>query len=382
MAGSVTRIYLPGGRTDEREGEAGVLAVFPGLQKIGGVQASGALAWDAIADTCESRKRDAYLFSYGDITEKARRRGGTRAAWTRSKLKAAMFVLTQRWAVRLVLVWHLGLLKLLPLLRTWDAKIVVFLHGIEAWRRQDWVTRSLLPRVNLFLSNTEFTWERFVAHNAGMRAMPHRAVHLGIGAPGEGPIQTPSRPPAVLMIGRLLRRENYKGHREMIAAWPLVHERVPEAELWIAGDGDLREDLVRMAQRAGLESQVRFWGAVSERHKQELLVGCRCLAMPSQGEGFGLAYLEAMRLGRPCLVSTLDAGREVINPPEAGLAADPDNALDVADAVCRLLAPGPEWHQWSMRARERYESHFTAEMFQQRLVTALLGPGNCGESPA
>ena len=32
-----------------------------------------------------------------------------------------------------------------------------------------------------------------------------------------------------------------------------------------------------------------------------------------------------MRNGRPCLVSTIDSGREVVNPPEAGLAVDPND---------------------------------------------------------
>ena len=70
-------------------------------------------------------------------------------------------------------------------------------------------------------------------------------------------------------------------------------------------------------------------------------------------------------------MSTLDAGREVVNPPEAGLAADVDKPGALADAVCRLLSAGPEWAAWSRRARERYEAHFTAKHFQARLADAL-----------
>jgi phosphatidylinositol alpha-1,6-mannosyltransferase len=121
----------------------------------------------------------------------------------------------------------------------------------------------------------------------------------------------------------------------------------------------------------GLREKVRFWGWVSEAKKRELLAHCRCLALPSRGEGFGLVYLEAMRLGRPCLVSTLDAGREVVHPPEAGLAADPQRPEELAEAVCRLLSHGPAWVAWSHQARERYATHFTARHFQDRLLAAL-----------
>jgi phosphatidylinositol alpha-1,6-mannosyltransferase len=173
------------------------------------------------------------------------------------------------------------------------------------------------------------------------------------------------------MLSRLEKREDYKGHREMLDAWPLVLRRLPTAELWIAGDGDLRPDLERVAANHGLGQAVRFLGFVSETRKHELLRDSRCMAVPSRGEGFGLVYLEAMRLGRPCLVSTLDAGREVVDPPRHGLAVDPDDRASLVEAACRLLTIGPEWQQWSISSRERYEQHFSARHYQRRLLTAL-----------
>jgi len=174
------------------------------------------------------------------------------------------------------------------------------------------------------------------------------------------------------MLSRLSKGEDYKGHREVINAWPSVLQQTPEAELWIAGDGDLRNDLEQLVAARGLEKKVRFWGQVSEEKKQQLLQDSRCLLMPSRGEGFGLVYLEAMRLGRPCLVSTLDAGREVVNPPEAGLAVDPDNNEELVNAVCRLLTDGAQWQQWSSQARRSYEENYTAQHFQRRLLAALF----------
>src|SRR5205814_3547177 len=97
----------------------------------------------------------------------------------------------------------------------------------------------------------------------------------------------------------------------------------------------------------------------------------RAFALPSRGEGFGLVYLEAMRKGRPCIVSDADAGHEVVNPPEAGLAIDLDRPDDVVAAACRVLSDGPQWDAWSARARARYEGHFTAAHFKHRLLAAL-----------
>src|SRR5204863_445818 len=80
--------------------------------------------------------------------------------------------------------------------------------------------RALLGRVSLFLSNSAFTWQRFTALNPEFRDTPHRVVHLGIGEAEPEGGRSPAGPPAALMLGRLLRGEAYKGHREVIAAWP------------------------------------------------------------------------------------------------------------------------------------------------------------------
>jgi phosphatidylinositol alpha-1,6-mannosyltransferase len=174
------------------------------------------------------------------------------------------------------------------------------------------------------------------------------------------------------MLGRILRSEDYKGHRQVIASWPAVMAKIPAAQLWIAGDGDLRPDLEALAERGGVRSAVHFFGRVTEGKKQELLRKCRCLAMPSRAEGFGLVYLEAMRLGRPCLVSPHDAAREVVSPPIAGLAVDPNLMEPLVAALVRLMADGPDWQRFSQAARTRYENEFTAAKFQSRLVSALF----------
>lgn len=343
-----------------------MIAAFSGLEPAdGGVQASGQLAWAAIADRGPS---DVLVVGPAPAADLARARRAVRA---RRPAGLAARVLLRRWPDNEVLFWHVGLLRLLPLLRGFAGRVVLFLHGVEAWRPPAPRVCRLLGWVDLFLTNSDFTWDRFCDFYPAARDRRHLTVPLGIGEPIAAVPPAPDREPTAVMIGRLARSEDYKGHRELIAAWPRVAERVPEARLEIAGDGDLRPDLEEAARRAGVADRVRFWGRVSEERKNQLLAGARCLALPSRAEGFGLVYLEAMRLGRPCLVGTGDAGREVVNPPEAGLAADPTDPEALAAAAVRLLADGPDWSEWSARARRRYEAGFTASHFQRRLLDAL-----------
>jgi glycosyltransferase involved in cell wall biosynthesis len=349
-----------------------ILCLFPDIlsQRFGGAELSGQLAWESIKNST-AEHGSAHLFCYSPPHESATNIVSQSETLVLSKTRAVSRLLRQYWQPQQIFIWHVGMLKLLPFVRLAGTGVVLMLLGVEAWRQHDHLTRLLLRRVNLFLSISDHTWRGFLDVYPHFAARQHQTVYLGLGQPITA-LSTPAEPPAALVIGRIARGEDYKGHRELIDAWPLVLQRIPSAELWIAGDGDLRPDLEHLVHKHRLGQHVRFFGQVSEEHKQELLRRCRCLAMPSRGEGFGLVYLEAMRMGRPCLVSTLDAGREVVNPPEAGLAADPGDPLALAEAVCRLLTPGAEWDRWSAQARLRYERRFTARHFQERLLQSLF----------
>jgi phosphatidylinositol alpha-1,6-mannosyltransferase len=277
------------------------------------------------------------------------------------------------WAQQLIF-WHLDMIKLLPFLGGGARRKCLFLHGIECWRPLEGVIRRFVDRIDLFLTNSEFTWNRFTEINPRWKSAPHRTVRLGVGIP-EGRVEPPGRIPAAVIIGRMNAAEDYKGHRELMAAWPLVLQSISDAELWIVGGGDAESNLKSLASVGAASGKIRFFGAVSEEKKQDLLRQSRCLVLPSRGEGFGLVYLEAMRLGRPCLSSVHDAGQEVIGPPESGLAVEPGNQQALADAVRQLLGADCRWQTWSSNAKRRYEAEFTAAHFQRRLAEAMLEAG-------
>jgi phosphatidylinositol alpha-1,6-mannosyltransferase len=352
------------------------MCLFSGLSgaNAGGVQESGRIAWHAVVEHARSVGGSAALLVYGEAEDADLELGCDSSLAETNRWSFLRKAAMRRWDTPLLCFWHLDLLQLLPLLRVGDTEVVLFLHGIEAWRPQSWLVQRFLPRVNRFLSNSQFTWQRFLEFQPQLVGKPHQVVPLGIGEALLDEPPTPDEPPTALMLGRLQKGEDYKGHREIITAWPGVRERVPGALLWIAGDGDLRPELEALADRVGVSDAVCFWGRVSDGQKQDLLQRSRCMAMPSRGEGFGLVYLEAMRLGRPCLVSNCDAGQEVVSPPDAGLAVDPGQPGELIEALGRLLGDGAEWNQFAHDSRRRYQNAFTARQFQRRLVDALFGP--------
>jgi phosphatidylinositol alpha-1,6-mannosyltransferase len=343
----------------------GFILVSPCLcaNNYGGVQLSGRIVRDRL--TRELGNKEFRCLCYGMAG-----RSHSDPGCVTSKLTAAFKAATLRDLAGTLLFWHVGLLKLLPILRRRDSRTYLFLHGIECWSPLGSMTQYLLGSVDTFLVNSSFTWNRFLESNPRWTQSAHQIVRLGTGTPDSGE-EIPGPVPAAVIVGRMQRGEEYKGHKELIRAWPQVLSRMASAELWIVGGGDLESELKRQVHASNLESRIRFFGMVSDQEKERLIRNARCLALPSRGEGFGLVYLEAMRSGRPCLSSTIDAGREVINPPETGLSVDPDDPVAISDAVVRLLTPGAEWERWSADARRRYQSEFTAKRFEDRMLLAL-----------
>src|SRR5206468_2183189 len=119
-----------------------ILGLFPsfGAGLTGGIQESAQLAWEGILYQNEVNGGTTNLICYGKIP--ITRNGNI--IYTDSKLGALVETLRVRAKPSLVIVWHLGLLKLLPTLLRFSPKVVVFLHGVEAWRNQDLLTRYLL----------------------------------------------------------------------------------------------------------------------------------------------------------------------------------------------------------------------------------------------
>ncbi len=172
--------------------------MFPGLTRsTGGIQASGADAWNAL-DMAVNAERIVF-----DPASDGRWTADPSTTCARSKGRLILKIVSRSWHDDILLCWHLGMLKLLPFLRGFHGKVIQFLHGVECWRTQNGISRRLLNRVDHFFSNSQFTWQRFLQFNPQFLDARHTVTALGLGEPLRGATPPPSGPPAVVMLGRL-----------------------------------------------------------------------------------------------------------------------------------------------------------------------------------
>ncbi|HEY8154693.1 MAG TPA: glycosyltransferase family 4 protein [Myxococcota bacterium] len=181
----------------------------------------------------------------------------------------------------------------------------------------------------------------------------------------------PRREPAAMIVARMWSSERGKGHDQLLEAWPSVLRRVPQATLWMVGDGDDRARLAAKAQQAGIAGAVRFFGRVADRELGSLYRRASLFAMPSRQEGFGLVYAEALWHGLPCLGSTADAAAELIEPGQTGALVPYGDVPALADSLAELLGdPGRLERMGEAGARAARE-RFGYTRFRDDLLAAL-----------
>jgi glycosyltransferase involved in cell wall biosynthesis len=135
--------------------------------------------------------------------------------------------------------------------------------------------------------------------------------------------------PVVAYVGRLKRA---KRPDHAVRAFRIVKEKIPEAELWIIGEGYFRRDLEKITTEG-----VRFFCGLSDWERRELVKRAWVLANPSVREGFGLNVVEANALGTPCVAYDVAGLRDSVNNNETGLLAEAGSVEDLADKLVAVL---------------------------------------------
>lgn len=142
-------------------------------------------------------------------------------------------------------------------------------------------------------------------------------------------LATPASARIVLALGRLHPNKAFDVAIEAIAA-------VPDAVLWIAGEGETRALLLAAASRAGVADRVRLLGWRED--VAALMAAADVLVCPSRIEPLGNVVIEAWARGLPVVAAAAAGPRWLIAPETSGLLVPVGDASALAAALRRVLA--------------------------------------------
>jgi len=246
----------------------------------------------------------------------------------------------------------------------------VQVHGIEAWQPRGALCRHGLAAAALVTSVSRYTRARLLAW---ADVPPHR---LRVLPNTVSPCYAPRpKPPdlarrhglegrrILLTVSRLAGSERYKGHDRLIAALPAILARVPDAAYLVVGSGDDQPRLERLAREAGVGDRVVFAGQVADADLPRYFALADAFAMPSTGEGFGIALLEAAAAGLPVIGGNRDGSVDALADGRIGRLVDPGDGVEIAAAVADALTgirPASGAAQAQRFAFNRFATHVDA----------------------
>ncbi|HEY2482901.1 MAG TPA: glycosyltransferase family 4 protein [Caulobacteraceae bacterium] len=234
----------------------------------------------------------------------------------------------------------------LALARLVKARLVVQTHGVEAWARPLTLQRLAAERADLILAVSRDTRSRVLA----WAAIGPERVRVASNTvaedftPGDGRAMRATLGLTdefvILTVGRLATRERYKGHDRIIRLIPRMMQTGLRPAYLIAGDGDDGPRLAAIARECGVGDQVRFLGHVTRETLPDLYRAAQLFLLPSTGEGFGIAFLEAMACGTPAVGLARGGAMDALCDGELGVALSPDDMCDGLLRTCCDLRAG------------------------------------------
>lgn len=249
--------------------------------------------------------------------------------------------------------------------------IVTIVHHLRSDERHSpWllplyrtVEKHYLASVDAFICNSRTTRisvenllpdqrPTMVAYPGGDRLMPDLSQHTIVArAQKPGPLR-------ILFVGNLIRR---KGLHTLLAALDYLPAR--RWQLDIVGDPEVDPGYVRRAITPAIrrinQGQITRHGVISNWALSALYAQSHVLVMPSEYEGFGIVYLEAMGFGLPVIGSTAGAASEIITHGKNGFRLPPSNVLSLAKHLHLLSEDRRLLLRLGLAAQKRYQAHPT-----------------------
>jgi glycosyltransferase involved in cell wall biosynthesis len=169
----------------------------------------------------------------------------------------------------------------------------------------------------------------------------------------------------LLYLSRIDRKKNIEG---LLHAMRIVLSKKTDVVLSIAGDGDLKyvHTLKSLVRDLAIGDHVKWLGYVEGERKADILAAASVFVLPSYSENFGIAVVEALAVGLPCLTSRGVAISGEIENAGAGIVVGTAPA-EIAVGIEKILSNERGISAMSVAARALAANAFSMDAMGARL---------------
>ncbi|AWB66757.1 hypothetical protein C2869_10115 [Saccharobesus litoralis] len=166
----------------------------------------------------------------------------------------------------------------------------------------------------------------------------------------------------LLMVGAINANKNQKMAISVL-------QYLPNAELSIIGSGEIKQDLVELAETIGVNSQISWVGFVE--NLEPYYLNADLLLMLSHYEAFPYAVLEAMSYSVPVVTVRVGGVPEIISNNENGWLLDDYEIETLVDTLNEINNSPDSYKEVAQAARATIEKNYTVKHMTNNLIAAI-----------
>lgn len=193
-------------------------------------------------------------------------------------------------------------------------------------------------------------------------------VPNGISVAPLSKIKAKESKPTIAFIGRL-RKHKLPDHA--LKAFQLVQEKIPDAQMWLVGEGEMKRKLEKNNPK-----NVTFFGHIPDEQKFDLLSRAHIVLMPSVREGWGLVVTESNAMGAPVIGYNVAGLRDSILHLQTGMLSCTNSPVSLAHDAISLLRDRETLQRYSEAAllhSRQFSWDRSADRFNRIIETVAAG---------
>lgn len=165
--------------------------------------------------------------------------------------------------------------------------------------------------------------------------------------------------PENVYIGLIGRHDYVKGHDIFVKACAEAAKKRDNLRFLIAGEGDMRDELVKLAKAGGIEDKLIFTGFIKDIYSFLNFIDINTLS--SRSESFPYVLMEGARLKKPTISSRVGGIPDLIDGTRTGLLFESENYLELAEKMVYLADSKEERDRLGEALYNKATSTFSSE---------------------
>lgn len=173
--------------------------------------------------------------------------------------------------------------------------------------------------------------------------------------------------PTLVFIGRL---KKHKLPHHALAAFLLVKKKVPNAKLWVIGEGYMRKKLETQFRDEG----ITFFGHVDSEMKYNLLSRAHLVMVPAIREGWALVVTESNAMGTPVIAYDVPGLRDSVRNGYTGIIVKENSPEGLSTSAIDLLRDYHTLKEYSLNClsfSKQFSWDITASIFENKIKNTL-----------